>query len=277
MTVTVDAEDEAPVFTDGDAAHTFEEIPVGTDSPVLAVYTFVATDVEGDNVALNMSGADMSKFTLTGGALTFAAAPDFETPGSADGDNDYQITITAASSATDATEKRTALNVTITVTNENDPGTISLSAAQPRVGVALTATAPSDTDGGVSGVTWKWESAAAAADFDDANADITEIEGATAASYTPVTGDVGRFLRATASYTDAHGPSKSASVVAAQAVATARNLAPCSPMRMRIPTAPSSIRERSLRTHPQLMWETLSQPPTPLTTRPPTTLPWPSH
>ena len=230
MTVTVDAEDEAPVFTatGGKAAHTFKEIAVGTTSPNLAVYTFAASDVEEDTVTYTMSGADMSKFTLTGGALSFQAAPDFETPGSADGDNVYEVTITAAStgSATGETEKRTALDVTITVTNENDPGTIDLSANQPRVGTALTATAPSDTDGGVSGVTWKWESAAASADFANANADIKEIAGATSASYTPVTGDETRFLRATASYTDAHGPNKSASVIADQAVAIPRNLAP---------------------------------------------------
>ena len=228
MTVTVDAEDEAPVFTDGEAAHSFKEIPEGTDSPDLAVDTFEAPDVEGDNVTFSMSGADMSKFTLTGGALSFQAAPDFETPASADGDNVYEVTITAASTGSGAgvPEKRTALDVTVTVTNEDDPGTISLSAAQPRLGTVLTATAPSDSDGGVSGVTWKWESAAAAADFDNANAEITEIEGATSASYTPVSGDVTRFLRATATYTDAHGPDKSASVISAQAVASARNLAP---------------------------------------------------
>ncbi|MCY3886915.1 MAG: cadherin domain-containing protein [Chloroflexi bacterium] len=224
MTVTVEAEDEAPVFTAGETSHEFAE---NTDVAT-AVYTFVATDAEGDTVTLSMSGADMSKFTLTAGALTFQTAPDFEAPGSADGDNVYEITITAAStgSATGATEKRTALAVTVTVTNENDPGTISLSAAQPRVGFALTATAPSDTDGGVRGVTWKWESAAAAADFDDATATITEIKGATSASYTPVEDDAGRFLRATASYTDAHGPDKSASVVSEQAVQAAHNLAP---------------------------------------------------
>ena len=228
MTVTVDAEDEAPVFTGGEAAHTFKEIPVGTASPDLQVDTFTASDVERDTVAYTMSGADSSKFTLgDAGLLSFQAAaePDFETPGSADGDNIYEITITAASTGS-ATEKRTALDVTVTVTNENDRGTITLSAAQPRLGTALTATAPSDTDGGVSGVTWKWESAVAIADFATANADITEIEGATSASYTPVVGDVDRALRATASYTDAHGPDKSTSVVADQLVASARNLAP---------------------------------------------------
>ena len=225
MTVTVDAEDEAPVFTDGEAAHTFEEIPVGTTSPDLAVYTFEATDVEGDTVTYAMSGADASKFTLTGGALSFQAAPDFESPGSADGDNVYEVTITAAS-GTGATVNRTPLDVTVTVTNVDDPGTITLSATQPRQGTALTATAPSDTDGGVSGVTWKWESAASDnSDFSDATA-ITEIDGATSASYTPVAGDVSRFLRATASYTDAHGSDKSASAISTQAVVAAYNLAP---------------------------------------------------
>ena len=292
MTVTVTAADEAPVFTEagGEATHTFEEIPVGTDSPDLEVHTFAATDVEGDTVTLSMSGADSSKFTFVPGTgvLSFMTAPDYETPGSADGDNVYEITITAAStgSGQGATQKRTALDVTVTVTDEDDPGTIGLSADEPRLGTALTATAPSDTDGGVSGVTWKWErdsvgtagtpssdcTAIAAGGWEEAKG-----TGAETVSYTPSAGDVGKCLRATATYTDANGPDKSASAISTQAVAAARNLAPVFTDED-MDTDGDQLNERKfLRTRPRVpTWETVSSQPTPTTTRQTTTMLWPS-
>ena len=49
------------------------------------------------------------------GEVTFKAAPDFETPTDADGNNVYDITVTA-SDGLNSTEK----DVAITVTNEND-------------------------------------------------------------------------------------------------------------------------------------------------------------
>ena len=45
--------------------------------------------------------------------------------------------------------------------------------------------------------------------------------GGTTASYTPASGDVGKFLRVTASYTDGHGAGKSAQVAPADAVRAA--------------------------------------------------------
>ncbi len=81
-------------------------------------------------------------------------------------------------------------------------GTVTLSAAQPRVDTPLTATL-TDPDGGVSGVTWSWHSSQDRITW-------TVISGAAEASYTPDQADVGRYLRATASYTDGKGPGKSA-------------------------------------------------------------------
>ena len=53
--------------------------------------------------------------TSTGsGALTFIDAPDFETPGSADGNNDYEVEIEAA----DDNGGTTTQTVTATVTDE---------------------------------------------------------------------------------------------------------------------------------------------------------------
>ena len=65
----------------------------------------------------------------------------------------------------------------------------------------------------MSSVTWQW------AKSDTASGTYANISGATSASYTPLADDAGKWLRATASYTDAEGSGKSAEAVAAAAVA----------------------------------------------------------
>ena len=85
------------------------------------------------------------------------------------------------------------------------------------VGTPITATL-TDPDGGVTGITWKWAVA------DAANGTSTDIIGATSASYTPVEADVGKFLRATATYTDRHASGKTAQAATANAVAAAGTL-----------------------------------------------------
>ena len=92
-------------------------------------------------------------------------------------------------------------------------GTVTLSAAQPRVDTPLTATL-TDPDGGVSGVAWSWHSSQDRTTW-------TVISGAAAASYTPAEADVGRYLRATASYTDGKGSGKSAEGVSDNAALAA--------------------------------------------------------
>lgn len=76
----------------------------------------------------------------------------------------------------------------------NQPGSVSLSSTSPVVGTALTATV-SDPDGGVSSPTWQWQNKTDGGEW-------TDISDATSSSYTPVSGDVGKTLRATATYTD---------------------------------------------------------------------------
>ena len=89
-------------------------------------------------------------------------------------------------------------------------GTVALSSTQPRVGSPVTATL-TDPDGGETNVTWNWERSSNQIAW-------TAISRADSAAYTPVAGDVGNYLRATAQYTDRHGPGKSASAVSSNAV-----------------------------------------------------------
>ena len=77
------------------------------------------------------------------------------------------------------------------------PGTVALSRATPSVGKPLTATL-TDPDG-VTGETWTWSWS------DTVTGAFTIITGENTATYTPVTEDVGRYLKASASYRDSIG------------------------------------------------------------------------
>ena len=101
-----------------------------------------------------MEGTDSDKFAITspGGVLTFKAAPNFESPGDRNGDNDYQVRL----KVTDSNDQTDTLDVTVTVTNVEELGTVTLSSVQPRIGVPITATL-TDPDGDISDVTWKWQ------------------------------------------------------------------------------------------------------------------------
>ena len=78
---------------------------------------------------------------------------------------------------------------------ENQPGIITLDDTSPTQGTEITATL-SDFDGGVGNITWQWQRR------DSNDADWANIANAQASTYTPVAGDVGYQLRATAAYTD---------------------------------------------------------------------------
>ena len=160
-----------------------------------------ATDADNDTLTYTLGGDDMASFAIdpaTGQLMTMAAL-DFETKAS------YSVTVTASDGKDEAT-----VMVTVMVTNVDEMGMVTLSAMQPRVGMELTAML-SDLDDGITGTTWQWATSS------DMSA-WTDIEDATSASYTPVDGDAGSYLQATAMYTDGHGPDKSKMAVSAQQV-----------------------------------------------------------
>ena len=79
------------------------------------------------------------------------------------------------------------------------------------MGLELTATL-TDPDGDVTGATWQWASS------DAMDGTYTNIAGAMSASYMPVDVDANMYLRATAMYTDGHGPDKSEMAMSANMV-----------------------------------------------------------
>ena len=76
-------------------------------------------------------------------------------------------------------------------------------------------------DASTHSVTWQWSKA------DTGPGTYSDIDGATMASYTLVVEDLEKFLKATATYTDAQGSGKTVeSTVLTQEVQKVRNLAP---------------------------------------------------
>ena len=99
----VDLNDEAPQFTSATSlALDFTSVVVGA-----TVYSAQATDADaGDQITYALSGADASHFSLdnSSGELAFIQAPSLDAPQDADGDNFYQITITATDLAANSTD-----------------------------------------------------------------------------------------------------------------------------------------------------------------------------
>ncbi|MGN7884187.1 hypothetical protein ACTJKM_35925, partial [Ensifer sp. 22460] len=121
ITVTItNVNDNAPVFTSGTTA-SFAENGTGT------VYDADASDADNlGALTYSLSGTDSALFNIDAatGVVTFKAAPNFEAPADGDGDNIYDIVVTA-SDGTLATDRAVA----ITVTNVNDNAPVFSSGA----------------------------------------------------------------------------------------------------------------------------------------------------
>ena len=106
-----------------------------------------------------------------------------------------------------------ALSPVITVVDPNAdrPGVVSLDMETLQAGSPLRAVLL-DPDVVVAGsIAWQWQRSPIGTTAQDVvAASFEDIAGATGETYTPVEGDVGRWLRARAVYTDGHGPGKTA-------------------------------------------------------------------
>ena len=113
VTVTINGVNEPPVITSGASASLAEN---GTDTG----YTATAVDDAGGVISFSITGgADAALFSIDAatGELIFKAAPDFENPGDADGDNAYELEV----SATDDGGLSDSQSVTVSVTGVDEP------------------------------------------------------------------------------------------------------------------------------------------------------------
>ena len=194
------------------------------DSVMVASYRLVGAEA-GRATWAPLEGADKDLFDFTGGVLTLRAAPDFEMPADMGADNLYQVRLKATAPGDPGHTARK--EVVIVIGNADEDGTITFSSEPPAVRVAIMATLK-DSDGGVENIKWQWQMS------DMADGTYANIDMATEASYTPKeavmddestadtdesdSGDVGKFLRVMATYTDAHGAGKEATQMAMGAV-----------------------------------------------------------
>ena len=118
ITVTDVDENTAPIISSGATASVAENQTLAID-----IQTTDDNDTEGSGLTYSKTGgADQALFNLNPsfGVLTFANAPDFESPADADGNNDYDIQITV----TDSSDLTDVLDLTITVTDDPDDNPI---------------------------------------------------------------------------------------------------------------------------------------------------------
>ncbi len=227
---------KAGIAIAGSGATSYDEVTDG--AAITDVVTYRAQGGGAASTAWTLNGADAEDFTITAkdgngmnavtganAVLTFDAAPDYENPADADMNNMYEITV-MASDGTNSVSR----DVTVTVGNVEEQGRVTLWAGMdalttPQVGEEITARVtdpdgnPSDAlpiamDTVITGATWQWASS------DAMDGTFTNIDEATAVTYTPVGGDANMFLRATAMYTDGHGPDTAMVVTAAVGATT---------------------------------------------------------
>ena len=123
ITVTVTDANDPPVINSGTTGTEAENTPASN-----VVYDADATDLDSA-VTFSLTGADAGLFSINPGTgeVRFIASPDFEAPGDADSDNDYEIIV----NADDGSNPIVTRAVTISVTDANDVApTITTSASQ---------------------------------------------------------------------------------------------------------------------------------------------------
>ena len=132
----------APVFTSGTTA-SFAENGTGI------AYTATATDADNETLSFDLvGGADQSSFSIgsADGELTFNSPPDFDNPGSQNGDNDYHVDVRVG----DGNGGTATQTVTVSVTDVDDgvsnaapvfTSASSATFAENGTGVAYTASA----------------------------------------------------------------------------------------------------------------------------------------
>ena len=164
-----------------------------------------AADPENNRLTYSLTGDDADAFTIvaTTGQIRVKDALDFETKDS------YSVIVNvhdgrdgAGATSTDIDNTQ---DVTITVENVEEPGTVTLETDIQHISARVEVTASlTDPDESIIGLAWQWSQSP------NGRTGWANIGGANSETYTPTDDHEGRYIRATASYRDGHGPNKTA-------------------------------------------------------------------
>ena len=216
VTIIVTSVNEVPEFTDGATAARSIAENTPADQDIGAAVG--ATDPEnGDTLTYTLGGDDATSFAIVeaSGQLTTRDPLDYETKAG------YSVTVSVSDGKdidgnNDPSADNT-IDVTISVTDLNDAGTVILSSLQPQVGTPITARLE-DPDDATDVVSWTWESSSNWSSGWTATSGAKSDTYTPLDTYTPVTGDLNKYLRATASYTNSASAQVSAHGISAYPV-----------------------------------------------------------
>ena len=185
--------------TDGNAAEVAHQaVPTQAGHKVLGGYIVAENSPAGVSIgppagqgSYTLGGTDAASFSINAGTgqLLTSDPLDYETK------NQYSVTVSDGDTAT---------SVVIFVSNVDEPGVVTLSAYTHVVNTPLTATL-SDPDGIVSGVAWQWE-----VSWYRPDGWVSIPWGRSETFTVDNTGTALGRLRVRVTYTDGHGPNKSA-------------------------------------------------------------------
>ena len=189
LTIQVTDVNEAVKITSGEATIYYKENGRGN------VAAYRADDPEARRIAWSLGGDDAEDFEITSsGVLRFNDSPNYEDQ------QEYSVEVIAGDGGEGTTDTE---KVTVVIVNVDEMGTVKFN-QQPREDSTMTADL-TDLDEVKGTASWQW------ARGSSRSGRFTDIEGAKNESYTPDEDDVGKYLRATATYTDGEGGGKTAS------------------------------------------------------------------
>ncbi|MCY3918285.1 MAG: cadherin domain-containing protein [Chloroflexi bacterium] len=198
-------ENQQPTF--GATADGARSVPENSSPGTSIGAPVVAHDPENDRLTYLLSGTDAAAFSIVAGSgqLRVKEPLDFETKSS------YEVTVDVHDGKDGLGNPSAAIDdsidVTITVGNVEEPGSVTLTTLTATIQARVEVTAVLEDDDGPTSVTWAW------ARSPNGRTDWVNLVGVTGSRYTPTLVDAGKYIRATASYSDGHGSNKSAAKV----------------------------------------------------------------
>ena len=202
----VPRENRRPLFPSSEDGQ--RTVPENTRAGLNVGPPVAAEDPERDRLTYSLGGRDATAFTIATrtGQIRTREELDFETQPS------YSVTVEVhdgrdrlGNTSTTIDDEQTVM---ITIENVDEPGEVTLVTATETIQARVEVTAELEDDDIPTRPNWQWSRSP------NGRTGWVNILNATSATYTPtLEEDAGNYIRATATYTDGHGPNKTASAV----------------------------------------------------------------